>query len=100
MAPERHLEPREFRHLSLPIRNCASGAVPLQASLNAVVESETTVNTVSTDQGEFTTVTIPIDGSYSFSSNVSMVFDSEGNRMQSREMLVTENSDGYFNVKT
>lgn len=59
----------------------ASGAVPLQAPLNTVVEAETKVNTVPTDQGEFTTVTIPIDGSYSFTSNVSMVFDSDGNRL-------------------
>lgn len=78
----------------------ASGAIPLQAPLNAVVAAESKVNTIPTANGAFTTVTIPISGSYSFTSNVSMVFDSAGNRLQSSEMLVSENADGFFNVKT
>ncbi len=78
----------------------SEGSVALQAPLNSVKVAEAKVNSVTTEEGEFTTVTLPIGGPYSFTSNVSMVFDDAGNRLQFSETLVSENAEGNFNVTT
>lgn len=76
----------------------SSGEVTIEAPLSAVKASESKVSTVSTDDGVFTTVTLPVGGPYSLTSNVSMILDSSGERLQYTETLVSENAAGNFKV--
>lgn len=76
----------------------SSGEVTIEAPLSAVKASESKVSTVSTDGGVFTTVTLPVGGPYSLTSNVSMILDSSGERLQYTETLVSENAAGNFKV--
>ncbi|MBF4992710.1 hypothetical protein ITX31_01105 [Arthrobacter gandavensis] len=78
----------------------ASGEVDIQASLESLKASDSKVSTVSTPDGQYTTVTVPLGEPYSLTSNVSMVLDSTGHRLQYSETLVSENAAGKFNVTT
>lgn len=76
------------------------GEVNLQAAESFLDPSEATVHSVDTKEGTFTTVTVPVNGEYSLTSNFSAVFDSSTNLVQYAETLVSENESGNFNVST
>ncbi|MFF2607259.1 hypothetical protein [Arthrobacter koreensis] len=78
----------------------ASGEIDIQASLESLKASDSKVSTVSTPTGQYTTVTVPLGEPYSLTSNVSMVLDSTGHRLQYSETLVSENAAGNFNITT
>lgn len=80
------------------LASLSNGEVTIEAPLSALKASESKVSTVSTDDGLFTTVTLPVGGPYSLTSNVSMILDSSGERLQHTETLVSENTAGNFNV--
>lgn len=78
----------------------SSSEVSIHASTESLKISESKVSTIATDQGLFTTVTVPVDGPYSLTSNIAMVFDSSGDRLQYTETLVSENEAGNFAIET
>lgn len=77
-----------------------NGQVDVHAAASSLDVSEAKVLAIDTESGTFTSVTVPISGDYSFTSNFSVVFDSSGNLAQYGETLVSENEDGNFNVTT
>jgi len=78
----------------------ANNEVSVHAPMESLKASESKVSTIATDEGDFTTVTVPVGGPYSLTSNVAMVFDSSGDRLQYTETLVSENQAGNFAIAT
>lgn len=76
------------------------GEFSLHASESALRLSEAEVYHIESDEGLFTSVTVPVGGEYSLMSNVFAVFDEAGNAVQYGETLVSENHAGNFNVTT
>lgn len=77
-----------------------AGTVTTQSPPTSLKLSEATVYAVDTNRGRFTTVTMPVGGVYSLTSNVSVVFDPADAVAGFTETLVSENEAGNFQVTT
>lgn len=75
-----------------------NGEVTVNAPQSALKPSEADVYTIESDEGAFTSVTVPVGGSYSMLSNLTVVFDDSENIAQHTETLIGQNDAGNFNV--
>lgn len=75
-----------------------AGEITVHAPQSALEPSQATVEEIESDEGIFTTVTIPVEGSYSMLSNVTVVFDEGGDVSQYSEGLYHENDVGNFQL--
>ncbi|GAA1866509.1 hypothetical protein [Brevibacterium marinum] len=53
---------------------------------------------VSSGDDQFTSVTIPVDGKYATTSNLTVLFDDDGNRVNYSEVLYTHGAEGKFHL--
>lgn len=77
-----------------------AGRVTTESPSASLRLSDATVYSVETNRGKYTTVTVPVSGAYSLTSNVSVVFDPADAVAGFTETLVSENAAGNFQVKT
>lgn len=78
----------------------SSQEIKTEAPPSALSLEDAKVYTVTSSDTTVTSVTVPIGERYSMLSNLTVIFDTDGNIVQSSESLLSENSAGNFNVST
>ncbi|WP_157062950.1 hypothetical protein [Actinopolyspora mortivallis] len=75
-----------------------NGEVSVQAPQRALSWDQAKVYRVDAEETTSTSVTIPVDGDYSLVSNLTVLFDENGDIVQYSETLISENKEGNFNI--
>lgn len=76
----------------------ANGSFNSHAGSSLLELEKGKVYKVSSGSNQFTSVTIPVEGKYAKTSNLTVLFDSNGNRVNYSEVLYTQGDEGKFHL--